>query len=306
MQPLLGREELATILRRYFVQGDRSPDVVAPDMPPADVDPAVIDELLARPDLHDADYRVFGHFRDPRSTILDVGANFGYSATSIWRAGAAAAVVSFEPIPTYAPVLAALGDRLNRPSRRGWLDRWRRRKRHEFHNVGISDEEGVLEFHLPVLNGDRINSALTTAYGSPDIESYVENTLFFARANGIDIRSLRMHAFRARVTTLDSWVSSRVSKVDLRNIVAVKIDTEGYEGHVLAGAQTLLRRHRPLVMAECGHSIPLVGDIMRRHGYVALQRDGDRLAICESPSGVNAFFGHVQHFASYRAIGLMA
>ncbi|GLK84610.1 FkbM family methyltransferase [Ancylobacter defluvii] len=305
MPSTLGPDDIANILRRYFNQGDRSPDIVLDTTPRADVSPSVVDELLARPDVHDEDYLVFRHFADPRTTILDVGANFGYSATSIWRSGARAAVVSFEPIPMYARVLDALAQRINPPPG-GLLHRWRHPKRYESFSTGVSDRIGTITFHLSVLNEDRINSALTTASDTVDIESYVRNTLFFAKANGIDITSFRLHPFIAPVTTLDRWLAEAPSTLKRQRIVAIKIDTEGFEGHTMVGASGLLSRQRPLIMAECGHAIPLAVETARLHGYVMLRRVGDRLEIADAPSGVNTFYGHPSQFRRYRRMGLMA
>ncbi|MBS7541738.1 FkbM family methyltransferase [Ancylobacter oerskovii] len=305
MPAVLGPEDIADILHRYFERGERSPDIVLDTMPRSDVSPSVVDELLARPDVHDDDYLVFRHLTAPRTTILDVGANFGYSATSIWRAGSKAAVVSFEPIPMYARVLEALAERINPPPG-GLLHRWRHPKRYESFSTGISDRAGTITFHLSVLNGDRINSALTTASTRVDIESYVRNTLFFAEANGFEITSFRLHPFTAPVTTLDQWAADAPSTLKRRKIVAIKIDTEGYEGHTMVGAAKLLHQHRPLVMAECGHAIPLAVETMKQHGYAMLRRSGDRLEIAEAPSGVNTFYGHPSQFRHYRDIGLMS
>ncbi|MCB4771105.1 FkbM family methyltransferase [Ancylobacter sp. Lp-2] len=304
MPATLGPDDITDILRRYFVEGERSPDIVLDTMPRADVSPSVVDELLARPEVHDEDYLIFRHFTDPRSTILDVGANFGYSATSIWRAGARAAVVSFEPIPMYAQVLDALAQRINPPPG-GLLHRWRHPKRYESFSTGVSDRTGTITFHLSVLNEDRINSALTTAAQTVDLEGYVRNTLFFAKANGFEITSFRLHPFVAPVTTLDRWSAEAPSALKRRKIVAIKIDTEGYEGHTMVGAAGLLDTHRPLVMAECGHAIPLAVETMRQHGYVMLGRKGDTLEVADAPSGVNTFYGHPSQFRRYRKMGLM-
>jgi FkbM family methyltransferase len=47
------------------------------------------------------------------------------------------------------------------------------------------------------------------------------------------------------IVQLDEFLASRLSRVDL-----LKIDTEGHEGSVIAGARELLRRFRPVVYLE--------------------------------------------------------
>ncbi len=130
--------------------------------------------------------------------------------------------------------------------------------------------------------------------------------MIFAEACNIEISSFRIHAFTAPVVSIDQWLASGVATIPTRRIVAMKIDTEGYEGEVLVGASGLLHHQRPLIMAEGGHRIPLAVDTMRQHGYVMMERTGDKLVPTgEARAGDNGFFGHPALFPHYREIGLM-
>ena len=48
-----------------------------------------------------------------------------------------------------------------------------------------------------------------------------------------------------QIDTLDSVILPQIAKLDL-----LKIDTEGFEDQVLAGAEELIARHRPLIYIE--------------------------------------------------------
>lgn len=72
---------------------------------------------------------------------------------------------------------------------------------------------------------------------------------------GEAIETVKLYAFVSPVTTLDEWKKNAQSELDLDRIVAVKIDTEGLESHVLKGAAGLLKSQKPLIMAEGGHHI---------------------------------------------------
>lgn len=292
----LSKHDIESVLIRYFVNKERSEDIFMSCEPQYDAPPNAVDMILRQERIHDDDYVVFKHFTDANSTILDIGANFGYSATAIWRVGSSAAVASFEPIRGYEPVLAELGRRVN--SGLGL-------PKYENYNVGLSDVEGELLFHCSVVNG-KMNTALTTANPSPNIEAYVRNTFVWAAGNVKEITSFKMHEFTTKVTTVDRWMASQVSNLNISNIVAVKIDTEGHEGRVLAGGSILLSEQKPLILAEGGHSIDLAVSTAAKHGYVFAGRDGDQLYVSGGPvPGVNGFYIHPDKIAFYKQIGLV-
>jgi hypothetical protein len=87
----------------------------------------------------------------------------------------------------------------------------------------------------------------------------------------------------------------------------MKIDTEGFEGHVLVGAINLLENQKPLIMAEGGHNNELAVKTALDRGYVLAEREGDQLKLStERTKQVNGFFVHPDRFKYYRRINLMA
>lgn len=114
----LSGDDIEKILIRYFREGDRSLDIFQETDPELDVNLAILDHIMNFETVFDKDYLVFTHFKDENSTILDIGANYGYSATTIWQVGSASAVASFEPIRGYELILEELGRRVNANSKR--------------------------------------------------------------------------------------------------------------------------------------------------------------------------------------------
>src|SRR5215472_7702843 len=86
-----------TFVLRAFFEGSSADTVFVGGVPKPDGHLDWIDEMLTRSEPHDPDYRIFGKLRDPSSTIIDVGAHYGYSAASIWAVGSTTCVLSFEP-----------------------------------------------------------------------------------------------------------------------------------------------------------------------------------------------------------------
>jgi hypothetical protein len=59
---------------------------------PLDTPSACAEARLNAPEVHDGDYLVFRRFGDGKANV-DVGANSGYSAISIWASGSEATVL---------------------------------------------------------------------------------------------------------------------------------------------------------------------------------------------------------------------
>ena len=74
--------------------------------------------------------------------------------------------------------------------------------------------------------------------------------------------------FRVPVTTLDTYFASRPA-----NPAFIKIDVEGHESAVLAGARETLANYRPTLLVECearhraDGNVRLVFELLASHGY---------------------------------------
>ncbi len=100
------RQLISSAIARYFVMGERSKDAsIRFEDVKVDSDANWIPEILGRAEVSEPEFMVFKHFDQDTGTILDIGANYGYAAASIWAAGATSKILSFEPNPWHRPCL---------------------------------------------------------------------------------------------------------------------------------------------------------------------------------------------------------
>lgn len=148
----------------------------------------------------------------PGWKMIDVGANIGYFSMLVEKlSGGTADIYSFEP-------LGENFEYLNENRRLNAFDRIRT------YNMALGDRETELAFSVP--------SAGNTGQGRILVEG--ENVA----VDGL--------IERVRVTTLDAFVEENgISGIDF-----IKMDVEGAEALVLAGARSTILRDRPLMMIE--------------------------------------------------------
>lgn len=146
----------------------------------------------------------------PGTTVFDVGANIGLMAIPVLRVCDTCRVVSFEPSPNSLPYLQATAREST------FADRWIVR------GVALSSSSGELDFTI----------------GRP------EDALFEGFNSATRIANARV--IKVTVSTLDEeWRA-----LDRPRVSVIKIDVEGAEGGVLAGASELLATQRPAVLLE--------------------------------------------------------
>jgi FkbM family methyltransferase len=161
--------------------------------------------------------------------MLDVGANTG--VFSLWALNAApdVEVHAFEPSPA---VFAALERNV---AANGLQERSR------LNPVAVADTEGDVTLHVPV-------------------ETWASASLDRHGFHGLSGETVEVPA-----TTLDAYVRAlSIERVDL-----LKVDVEGFEHLVLAGAAKVLRDQRPFVICEClpGAQTQTLEEILRAAGY---------------------------------------
>jgi FkbM family methyltransferase len=139
-------------------------------------------------------------------TVLDVGANVGQYGSALRAAGYSGRIVSFEPDPEACRLLA---------------ERAARDPAWEAVAVGLGAEDGTAELNVSAFSV--FSSMLKTT-------EYVE---------GLDGRSRAERTVRVPVTTVDAVWAERV-RPGAR--VLLKIDTQGSERAVLAGASRALEQ----------------------------------------------------------------
>jgi FkbM family methyltransferase len=244
--------------------------------------------------MHDPDFVLYRHFDKSMGTILDIGANTGYSVISMRSSGCDCPILSFEVVAAYEPVLAEL-KRLLPPGTYDYI----------MSGVGVRGEK--LTFYAPVVNR-RIQTALNTSRPESLHRWFVDNVVHDARMNHSTEGKLDF-AFRVSIgviDSLDNLLNSRRSAVDIHRIAAIKVDVEGMEADVLLGGRETILRDLPFLMLEGGNRDPKVAAVLDEFGYRMAERHGESLipAIGKS-SQVNGFFYHERHETAYREKGLL-
>ena len=129
---------------------------------------------------------------------------------------------------------------------------------------------------------------------------------FEQRWRGQLFTSLRLYSFESQVARLDELLAVEKFSFPADKIVAVKMDTEGYEAPVLSGCPELLARQKPLLLVESGHANPLVYEQLVKYGYTFASRIGRQLQPVHAPtSAMNGFFFHPLHAEEYLRVGLL-
>jgi FkbM family methyltransferase len=255
--------------------------------------PSWVDGLFSKPKMHEADYVVFGHFRDPATAILDVGADFGYSVGSMCAAGCEAAIFSIEALPWYGEHLSRIRDRDP--------------VRFDFRIGGVGDRSGAFRFVTPVINGV-IESALTSANERNHRDNLwrnVEQVLQSRkpRPNKLDLKFI---VTELAVTTLDAIVGGYRGPLCLDRIEAVKLDVEGHEAAVLSGARTVLSNHKPLLMMEGANRSAEAREVLAELDYAFATRTERQLRLDDAISyEANGYFVHRSRLGSYSVGGLL-
>lgn len=156
--------------------------------------------------------RFFMEWLRPGMTVLDVGANFGYFTLLAARAvGAKGTVHAFEPEPGNFALLE------KNIAANGYADRV------HAHRIALSDAASRAELFTDPAN-----------LGNPSLAS--KNVPAGSGSVIVDVQ--RLDSF------LDGLGSAR-PRVDL-----LKMDTQGYEPRVIAGAHQLIERDRPWLLLE--------------------------------------------------------
>jgi FkbM family methyltransferase len=142
--------------------------------------------------------------------ILDVGANIGLTSLAMSFAAPGSTIVAFEPSPTNIPLFEA--NTRGRPGIR-------------LVQSGVGDRPGQLDFVVPPAGA---NCHVATSE--------------YEFASSPDFRPAQVP-----ITTLDSYVDDNLGD---QRVALIKIDVEGFEPNVLAGARSLIRRWRPVIWME--------------------------------------------------------
>lgn len=149
-------------------------------------------------------------------TLLDVGANVGQFGRSMLAAGFRGRLVSFEPLP------GARDELLRHAARVG--NRW-----HVADAIALSDRAGEARFNVA--------ANLSSSSFLDQSSDMIAAAPFAQKTHEIEVRTERLD------DVLDRYVEAGAP-------AALKIDTQGAEGAVLAGAQASLPRIRYVILEQ--------------------------------------------------------
>ncbi len=184
--------------------------------------------------------RLFTRLVEDTEVFLDIGANIGYYSLLASALKPQMKVISFEPAPA---VFAYLKDNQE-------LNGFDHMKPEQ---LAMSDQDGHLEFFISK-NPKYVGIA----------DHHLTSTGSFDKVQAD--RTSILESVKVQTTTLDNYVQKqKLDKIDL-----IKLDTEATEHLVLAGAQHVLKNHRPVFFCEVlpGKVEQKIAEAFSAHNYL--------------------------------------
>lgn len=184
---------------------------------------------------------MFCELVNPGDRVIDVGANYGIYVHALRRRGAI--VEAFEPQPTCADVLRAYAA----------VDSAVR-----LHEVALGRRDGTAELEVPIVGGKAARGSASLAHSVSGHPGFGDG-LQLSRSDDPGVERILV-----KVRPLDAF--------GFTGIRAIKIDVEGAELEVIAGATETLARCRPALLIEIeqrhhSDSIDRVFETMEALGY---------------------------------------
>lgn len=141
-------------------------------------------------------------------TLLDIGANTGQFAQSVWEAGFLGRIISFEPQEEAYSILVENASKVN-----GWDVAAR---------MCVGDEDGTTQLNIS------INSVSSSVLPVLESSTSAQPDTAYVATQEVPMRRL------------DGWVAEELLEYD--GSIAVKVHVQGFEDGVLRGAEKVLDR----------------------------------------------------------------
>jgi FkbM family methyltransferase len=189
---------------------------------------------------------------DPGDLAVDVGANVGYMTSLMARrVGPSGTVMAYEPHPALFEVLTKNVARWNHDQRLGQI---------VANNVALSDHHGTADLFAPESFDRNVGSA----------------SLQISARWGKD----HVRVGEVRLSTADEEFSDRP-------VSLLKIDVEGHESQVLAGAAELLAAGslRDIILEHKGGYPSSLMDMIEEQGFVVFSLDNSLFGLDPAPAG---------------------
>ena len=289
------RRIVGNVIARYFIKGERTPDIAASfETITVDSNPQWVPNMLSRRELTEPEFAVFRFFKDQAGTVLDLGANFGYSAATIWATGATSPILSVEPNPWHVPCLHQI--------------KQQRAGRFDYVSVGLGKRDDAIRFVVPVIEGVGISGLMSAAIESETDWAIPENLIHYMFEYLPETETPRLQFAEVvwQVRPLDAVLASGRFDVSLDEIAAIKLDVEGFEADVITGGIETVRRHLPMLMIEGANRNPAVTEQLLPLGYRYADFQDERLTLSPLQSArTSGFYLHESKLDRYRQLGML-
>ena len=256
-----------------------------------DQKPEYADIWFSQKTIHDETYKIFSFFKNNNYMILDIGANAGYSVSSMYSAGAACPIFSFEANEIHRRNLEYIKNTTAPQYKLSY----------DYAILGLGDKAGQTKFLMPVIN--RVALSALARIRLDDIQAFckciddhIEN--YFSDKNIY----FSIMEFEVCIDTLDSYIAKNPSKFPLP-IAAIKIDTEGMEYDVLQGAVNTVQKFHPLIIV--GGDSPKLREFFAEQGYKQVTYCDGKLYFNRENQHYNTVYVHDINIDHYRNIGLI-
>lgn len=256
-----------------------------------DQNPEYADTWFSAKTIHEEDYKLFSFFKKDDYMILDIGANAGYSVSSMYSAGVRCPIFSFEANEMHRRNLERIKNKI--APQYGFT--------YDYAILGLSDKAGKTSFLMPVINRVIISGLvrmqlddiqLFCKHISDHIKNYYsEQKVYFSIVR-----------FESPLNTLDSYIEKNPSKFTIP-IAAIKIDTEGTEYNILRGSINTIQKFHPLILVE-GDTI-LIREFLAKQGYRSTAYCDGKLYFNKNNIYQNTAYVHEEYIQRYSDIGLI-
>jgi FkbM family methyltransferase len=173
--------------------------------------------------------------------VLDIGANYGYSATSLLNLGFSGKIFCIEPLREHAVALEYL--------------RWAWPSNVRYRTIALGRQRGRLRLLTPTVGSTRLTALSFSSSTSVNISSLAENVQHHMDTyleDEFGFEDVSLSRVKVKVRTLDE-VFPRVQRSwgrEPHTKFAIKIDAEGSEFEILSGATKTISTYSPLIFLE--------------------------------------------------------
>ncbi len=203
--------------------------------------------VLESEEPHEHAFQYFRKLNDQNVTFLDIGANTGVSALSIYKVAPSWPTISIEMLPILEPMLKLTRNYFTNYS-------------HPFEYLiyGLGNINAEIEVTIPVVDGHYIHT-MASLSSDQFTKEYIITHLNSLSCNGVWNRAVQ--TFPLPVKRLDD-----VHLPNVTDLVFVKIDAEGQEVAVLGGMRKFIDTHRPGLLIETDSPESVLAELGER-GY---------------------------------------